>query len=104
MRRILINHARHHGAQKRGGDRQRVSLTHVQPVDDTPIDILALDEALTRLAEVSPQKARVVELRYFAGCTIEETAETLDVSAATVERDWRFARAWLRVELDEIDS
>ena len=63
------------------------------------VEVLELDEALTRLGQMGGNKAHVVELRYFAGCTIDETAEALDVSTATVERDWRFARAWLRSEL-----
>ena len=101
MRRILINHAHSKRAEKRGGGRQAVSLTaglaSVAAVE--PVDVLQLDEALTRLDDLGGNKARVVELRYFAGCTIDETAEALDVSTATVERDWRFARAWLRSEL-----
>lgn len=101
MRRILINHAHQKRTQKRGGGRQAVSLTSVQasPAAVEPVDVLHLDEALTRLDDLGGNKARVVELRYFAGCTIAETAEALDVSTATVERDWRFARAWLRTEL-----
>lgn len=100
MRRILINHAVRHRALKRGGGLHRVSLTDAEPaLDQEPIDIIALDEALTQLASISEQKARIVELRYFAGCTIEETAETLGISTASVERDWRFARAWLWTRL-----
>ncbi len=65
------------------------------------VDLVDLNDALERLAEVDTQKVRVVELRFFAGCTIDETAETLEISTATVERHWRFARAWLRAELGE---
>lgn len=103
MRRILINHAVAHRSQKRGGGRRALSLTGAADMSapHDAVDVLALDEALSSLAAVSEQKARIVELRYFAGCTIDETAETLGVSTATVERDWRFARAWLRAELDD---
>jgi len=101
MRRILINHALAHSAEKRGGQRTRVSMTDLaEDAGSTEFDLLDLHEAMERLAVQDRHKARVVELRFFAGCTIEETAEVLGVSTATVERDWRFARAWLRSQLD----
>jgi RNA polymerase sigma-70 factor, ECF subfamily len=101
MRRILVDHARLHQAKKRGGsDQQRLSLTNVEPVSDKPdIDLLALHEALNELAEVDPQQSRIVELKFFGGLSIEETAEVLGIGHATVERDWKMARAWLRSKL-----
>ncbi len=97
MRRILVDHARHRDADKRGGGKRAVTLMESALISpDEDLDLLALEEALVRLEELDPQKARVVELRFFGGCTIEETAETMDVGTATVERHWRFARAWLR--------
>jgi RNA polymerase sigma factor (TIGR02999 family) len=101
MRRILVDHARLHRAEKRGGsDQQRLSLTNIERTTDTPdIDLLALHEALNELAEVDPQQSRIVELKFFGGLSIEETAEVLSVGHATVERDWKMARAWLRRKL-----
>jgi RNA polymerase sigma-70 factor (ECF subfamily) len=101
MRQILVDHARKRAAEKRGGsDKRRLSLTQAGLVAHEPeVDVLALDEALGRLNEFDPQQARVVELKFFAGLTIEETAEVLNVSHATVEREWKLARAWLRREL-----
>src|SRR5215210_8218370 len=101
MRRILVDHARLHQAQKRGGsDQQRLSLTNVDRVGDQPnIDLLALHEALNELAEVDPQQSRIVELKFFGGLSIEETVEVLGIGHATVERDWKMARAWLRSKL-----
>ncbi len=101
MRRILVDHARLHQAQKRGGsDQQRLSLTDVDRVANQPnIDLMALHEALNELAEVDPQQARIVELKFFGGLSIEETAEVLGIGHATVERDWKMARAWLRSKM-----
>jgi RNA polymerase sigma-70 factor (ECF subfamily) len=100
MRRILVDHVRRRGYAKRGGDALCVALDDaVVPADTSGIDVLELDEALHRLAAIDSRKSRVVELRYFGGLTIEETAETLAVSVDTVKRDWRMARAWLRSEL-----
>jgi RNA polymerase sigma factor (TIGR02999 family) len=100
MRRILLDHARSRDAAKRGGGRTRVA------VSDTPggaqpreIDLIALDQALNRLSALDGEQARIVELRYFGGLTIDETAEVVGVSTATIERDWRSARAWLHQEL-----
>lgn len=99
MRRILINHARAHGSAKRGGLQERITLDAADVPLNQPGEVLALDEALTRLAETDPRQARIVELRFFAGLSIEETAQVLDVSLRTVKRDWRVARAWLYSEL-----
>jgi len=101
MRRILVDHARLHQAQKRGGsNQQRLSLTDADRVAGRPdLDLLALHEALTGLAEVDPQQSRIVELKFFGGLSIEETAVVLGVGHATVERDWKMARAWLRSKL-----
>lgn len=101
MRRILVDHARNAKAQKRGGsDQQRLSLTNVDRVSNKPdIDLLALHEALNELAELDPQQGRIVELKFFGGLSIEETAEVLGLGHATVERDWKMARAWLRNKL-----
>jgi RNA polymerase sigma factor (TIGR02999 family) len=112
MRRVLLDHARARHALKRGGAGPQVSLgegdffagvsgacsTQGAPID--PLDVMALDEALARLAVLDAQKARLVELRYFAGLSIPETAEALGVSTATVGREWAIARMWLRRELD----
>lgn len=97
MRRILVDHARQRQAHKRGGpEARRVDL---ESLDDLPaadgLDVAALDEALTALAAVAPRQAEVVDLRYFAGLSIDETAEVMGISAATVKRHWAFARAWL---------
>ena len=100
MRRILVDHARARNYQKRGGVQQRLSLTHADRLANEPdVDLVALDDALKILATMSEQQSRIVELRYFGGLTIEETAEVLDISHATVERDWAVARAWLRREV-----
>lgn len=102
MRRILVDHARLHQAQKRGGSEQvRLSLTNVERLDDRKpdIDLLALHEALNELAQVDEQQSRIVELKFFGGLSIEETAEVLGIGHATVERDWKMARAWLRSKL-----
>jgi RNA polymerase sigma factor (TIGR02999 family) len=96
MRRILIESARRKHRVKRGGDRTRVVLDDACYVSDAPSDdLLALDEALTRLAKESPTKAELVKLRYFAGLTLEEAAAALQVSLATAKRHWAYARAWL---------
>lgn len=102
MRRILVNHAIQHRAQKRGGGRQALSLAEVTAVmPDRNIDLIALDEALTKLTELDEQKGRVVELRFFGGCTIDETAKVLGISPKSVERSWTFARAWLRSQIEQ---
>ncbi len=96
MRRILVDHARKRRRSKRGGGAIRVPLEAVAGAGgERDVDLVALDDALRDLAELSPRQGRVVELRFFAGLTIDETAEVLDVSPATVKIDWRMARAWL---------
>jgi RNA polymerase sigma factor (TIGR02999 family) len=105
MRRVLVDHARARLAEKRGGDFRAVTLECVVDADlpsddaDASLEVLALHEALERLAELDPLQARLVELRYFGGMNIEETATTLGISPATVKREWTIARAWLRREL-----
>src|SRR5215471_11541695 len=100
IRRILVDHARSRGFAKRGGDAQRVPLDQVLlSAQARGIEVLALDKALEALARIDARKSRVVELRYFGGLSIEETAEALGVSLDTAKRDWRFARAWLLTEL-----
>ena len=102
MRRILVDHARAHLYQKRGGGAQKVSLDEALHVGAEPSEsLLAVDDALERLAEQDPEKARLVEMRFFGGLTHPEIAEVLDVSLSTVERQWRVARAWLYSALDE---
>ncbi len=96
IRRVLVDHARARRAEKRGGAAERITLSGVSETGGGAVDLLALDEALALLAEKDARKARVVELRYFGGLTIDETAETLGVGSTTVEDDWAFARAWLR--------
>jgi RNA polymerase sigma factor (TIGR02999 family) len=103
MRRILVDHARERRAAKRGGGARQLTLGHADEAaasaGDEGADVLELHEALERLAALDPEQARLVELRYFAGLSIEETAEALGVSPATVKREWAIARAWLRREL-----
>jgi len=101
MRRVLVDHARTRRAQKRGGGATQVTLGDAEQVAaGGGVDVLALDDALARLAELDPRKARLVELRYFAGLSIPEAAAALGVSQATVGREWAVARMWLRRELD----
>ena len=102
MRRILVDHARHHQAAKRGGpNQQRLSITSAGQRGGKPdLDLLALHKALEELKTFDPQQERIVELRYFGGLSIEETAEVMNIGHATVERDWKMARAWLRRKLD----
>jgi len=102
MRRILVDHARQHQAAKRGGPSQeRLSITSAGQLGEKPdLDLLALHEALKELKTFDPQQERIVELKYFGGLSIEETAEVMDIGHATVERDWKMARAWLRQKLE----
>jgi RNA polymerase sigma factor (TIGR02999 family) len=96
MRRILVDVARSHRYQKRGGGAQQVSFSRALEVAESPsTDVAALDEALEALARVDERKSRVVELRFFGGLSVEETAEVLKVSRETVKRDWTFAKTWL---------
>jgi RNA polymerase sigma factor (TIGR02999 family) len=101
MRRILVDHARQHQAAKRGGSQQqRLSITSVEKLPQEPeVDLLGLNEALDELARMDPQQSRIVELKFFGGLSIEEIAEVLGIGHATVERDWKLARAWLRRQL-----
>ena len=101
MRNILVDHARSRQAAKRGGEQFQVSFDgDHQGIVNPEIEFLAVHEALERLATFDEQKAQIVELRFFGGLSIEETAEVLRVGHATVERDWKLARAWLRRELE----
>jgi RNA polymerase sigma factor (TIGR02999 family) len=101
MRRVLADHARRHKALKRGGDQVRVAMDDEGPA--APRDVAAddLDAALEDLSRLEPRQARVIEMRFYAGLSVEETAEVLGVSPATVKRDWSIARAWLHRELQE---
>jgi len=100
MRHILVEHARGRQAAKRGGGEYRLSLSEADRLaEKRDVNLLALDDALRRLEAMDGQKARIVELRYFGGLTIEETAEVLKLSPATIKRDWSMARAWLRSEI-----
>lgn len=102
MRRILIEQARRKGSLRRGGGQQRLSLDDVQLALDTPADsLLALDEALNKLAAEDPVKAELVKLRFFAGLSVSEAGKLLGISERTVKRHWAFARAWLYQELTE---
>jgi RNA polymerase sigma factor (TIGR02999 family) len=104
MRRILVDNARHKAALKCGGDRMREQLDEAQLIMEEPReDLLALDEALEKLARVEPLKAELVKLRYFAGLTAEQAATTLGISTTTADRYWAYARAWLRTEMREDD-
>jgi RNA polymerase sigma factor (TIGR02999 family) len=97
-----VDHARQKHAEKRGGsDQQRLSITSAQGLSTKPdFDVLALHEALEELASIDGQQSRIVELKFFGGLSIEETAEVMGLGHATVERDWKMARAWLRRKLE----
>jgi len=111
MRRVLVDYARQRNAQRRGDGAQRLSLHDTQAAlevdearalasfDDERVDVLAIDSALTRLEKIDAPQSRIVELRYFGGLTIEETASVAGISLASVKREWAMARAWLRREL-----
>jgi RNA polymerase sigma factor (TIGR02999 family) len=101
MRSVLVDHARARRSAKRGGAARQLTLGAADGMDASApdVDVLALDEALARLAALDPRQAKIVELRYFAGLSIEEVGDALGVSHATVEREWRTARLWLRREL-----
>jgi RNA polymerase sigma-70 factor (ECF subfamily) len=101
MRRILVDHARNHGAQKRGGGAEKISLEDgLVASAERSSELVAVDDALETLAQVDPLKSRIVELRFFGGLSIEETAEVLNSSPATVNRQWRMAKAWLYGQLN----
>lgn len=100
MRRILVEQARRKGRIRHGGDQQRVEVvTDALQIDPAGEDILAVDEAVHRLEKADPRKGQIVNLRYFAGLTTKETAAALGLSVSTVEREWRFIKTWLQVEL-----
>jgi RNA polymerase sigma factor (TIGR02999 family) len=100
MRQILVDHARAKRRLKRGGADLRVTLTGARAIaNDRDVDLIAIDEPLNRLAKIDQQQSRIVELRFFSGLNVEETAEALDISPATVKRDWRLAKGWLHREL-----
>lgn len=101
MRQVLIDHARRRQAAKRGAREEGLLEPAPAPL---PVDLLALDELLARLRALSPRQCQIVELRFLAGFTLEETAEELGLSTRTVQRDWRLARAWLRRELEALDG
>ncbi len=105
MRRIVLKHARRHNTEKRGGQVVRIPLDDSQiPAEDRAAEVIALDEALERLTTFDPRQARIVELRYFGGLTIEETAACLELSTATVKREARIARAWLEAEMRPVGA
>lgn len=99
MRRVLVDYARKRHAEKRPQSHLRVDIDESEPGESFGSELIAIDEVLEQLAEIDDRQARIVELRYFAGLSMEETAETLDVSRSTVAREWRMARAWLRRRL-----
>ena len=101
MRRILVDHARERNSLRRGGDRKREPLdSEITAAQSDDVDVIALDDAMTKLAEIDPRKVRIVELRYFVGLTLEETATAIELSLASVKREWNTARAWLKREID----
>jgi RNA polymerase sigma factor (TIGR02999 family) len=103
MRQILVDYARSRQRLKRGGDQQKISLADAVDARGQAADLLVLNNALETLAEVDPQRSQIVELRFFGGLTIEETAHVMGISTASVERGWRTARAWLQTELGRSD-
>ncbi len=105
MRQILHDRARMRRTAKRGGGAQRVPLDHIEtPSGRDLINLVALDDALTRLADIDPQQARIVELRFFGGLTVAEVARVLDIPLRTTEREWQHVRLWLRREIDSDDK
>jgi RNA polymerase sigma-70 factor (ECF subfamily) len=105
MRRILVDHARRHQAEKRGGFRQKLTLDEAVDYSQTrDVDLVKLDDALTALAKFDARQSRIVELRFFGGPTIEEAAEAIGISPATVKVDWSMAKAWLRREIGGGDA
>ncbi len=105
MRRILVEHARAHQAQKRGGGAGKIALEEVAAAfPQKDLTLVALDDSLQQLEKMDPRQSRVVELRFFGGLTTEETAEVMGISTATVEREWRAARAWLHSQLSDLKA
>ena len=102
MRQILVNHALSHRAAKHGGTASKLSLDEAAGLSqERDVDLVALDEALARLATFDPRQSRIVELRFFGGLTVEEAAEVLEISPATVKREWNMAKAWLHCEISK---
>jgi RNA polymerase sigma factor (TIGR02999 family) len=103
MRRVLVNYARDRKAAKRGGKRVRIELEdpEIGVTPEQSEEVLVVDQALNRLTEFDPRQARIVEMRYFGGLTVEQTAEALGISPRTVKREWAMAKAWLQAELAE---
>lgn len=102
MRRILIDHARARLTSKRGGEQVPIQLEEAHPLrTDTPAGLVAVDDALRKLETLDPRQEKIVEMRFFGGLTVEETAEALGVSIRTIEREWTMARAWLYIQLKE---
>lgn len=100
MRRILVDHARAHRAEKRGGEREKIEFDEaLAPSDEKAVDLIALDDALQDLGQFDPRQSRIVELRFFGGLTNEEIGEVLEISPRTIKREWRLAKAWLRREI-----
>jgi|ERR1051326_307003 RNA polymerase sigma factor (TIGR02999 family) len=105
MRSILVDHARSHAYAKRGGGAHKIALDEVMVISQQrAAEVVALDEALKQMAEIDPQQARIVELRFFGGLTIEEAAEVMGLSPATIKREWATAKAWLYHELSQSSS
>lgn len=105
MRRLLVSHARSRRAQKRGGGEVRITLDEaVALAPERDVNLLAVDEALTRLEAIDPAKSRMVELRFFSGLSVEETAEVMGVSPRTIDRQWQLAKAWLHREMVRPES
>ncbi len=105
MRRILLDHARRHQADKRGGGVASMAVTALIEVGESrDLDLIRLDDALTTLAELDPRQSRIVELRFFGGLSVEETAEVLGVSVATVMREWKIAKLWLFTQMQPTDA
>jgi RNA polymerase sigma factor (TIGR02999 family) len=104
IRQILVDHARNHNAAKRGGNALKLTVNEAMASQDRHFDLIALDDALNNLAELSPQQSRIVELRFFSGLTIEDTSEVLGVSPATAKRNWTAARAWLFREMNQSEQ
>jgi RNA polymerase sigma factor (TIGR02999 family) len=104
MRQILVNHAKSRLTGKRGGARAHISINDVQPVHEEAEEIVALHEALEALQSIDPRKSKVVEMRYFGGLSVEETAEAMGISVRTVNRDWSLARSWLIREMNRQSS
>lgn len=106
MRNILVDYARKNLADKRGGDRYKISLTQMSDnaQKEKDLDLVALDDALKALSEIDPLQSKIIELRYFAGLSIEEVAETLNISPSTVSREWKLAKLWLMRKLDNMEK